>query len=352
MKGIIASMEYSLITSIDNLDLIMGEWNDLLDESASHVPFLRYEYVRIWWQTRGGGEWPQSDLAVVIARKVGKLMGIAPMFFSLNREKIPALLLIGCVEVSDFLDVITRAEDIPEFLRGLFAYISSPAFGLGTLLATWKTLDWYNLLDSSPTLAALPQAALQAGWISREEVLQHSPYIPLPGDWEKYLEGIDKKQRHEIRRKLRRIEESQIPIRWYVVEDGNTLKAETQAFINMMAQDPEKNKFLTPPMRDHMTNVIECAFQTGCLLLAFLEVNGVKAAGSLSFNYLNRVWVYNSAIDRQYMEYSPGWVLLGYLLKYANETEIKEFDFMRGGEDYKYKFGAVDRFVKRAVICR
>jgi CelD/BcsL family acetyltransferase involved in cellulose biosynthesis len=316
------------------------------------VPFLRYEYIRIWWETRGGGEWPESDLAVILAREAGRLVGIAPMFFSFNRDKVPALLLIGSVEVSDYLDIISRVEDIPEFLRGLFVYLNSPAFGQGTRLATWKALDWYNLLDSSPTLTALPAAAKYAGWTSQEEVLQHSPYIVLPGDWETYLAGIDKKQRHEIRRKMRRAEESQIPMRWYVAAEASTIRAEAEAFIGMMAQDADKAKFLTPPMREHMANVIECAYQTGCLQLAFLEVDGVKAASYLSFKYLNRVWVYNSGIDRQFMEYSPGWVLLGYLLKFANETGIKEFDFMRGDEDYKYKFGAVDRYVKRAVICR
>ncbi len=34
----------------------------------------------------------------------------------------------------------------------------------------------------------------------------------------------------------------------------------------------------------------------------------------------------------------PGWVLLTHLLQWANENGIEEFDFMRGDEDYKYKF--------------
>jgi CelD/BcsL family acetyltransferase involved in cellulose biosynthesis len=50
------------------------------------------------------------------------------------------------------------------------------------------------------------------------------------------------------------------------------------------------------------------------------------------------------------MSYSPGWVLLGHLLKWANENGRDEFDFMRGNEDYKYKFGAIDRFVMRVTL--
>jgi CelD/BcsL family acetyltransferase involved in cellulose biosynthesis len=50
------------------------------------------------------------------------------------------------------------------------------------------------------------------------------------------------------------------------------------------------------------------------------------------------------------MEYSPGWILTSYLLRWANENKREQFDFMRGNEEYKYRFGAVDRFVMRATL--
>ena len=103
-------------------------------------------------------------------------------------------------------------------------------------------------------------------------------------------------------------------------------------------------------MRAQMRAVIRCAFEAGCLQLAFMKVNGAKAAGYLSFDYLNRIWVYNSGINNDYKEYSPGWVLLGNLLKWANEHGREAFDFMRGQEDYKYRFGAIDRLVVQAIV--
>jgi CelD/BcsL family acetyltransferase involved in cellulose biosynthesis len=53
-----------------------------------------------------------------------------------------------------------------------------------------------------------------------------------------------------------------------------------------------------------------------------------------------------------YNEYSPGWVLLGELLQWANENGRKHFDFMRGDEDYKFRFGAQKRNVLRVTISR
>ena len=123
-------------------------------------------------------------------------------------------------------------------------------------------------------------------------------------------------------------------------------------FLQLMAQDPEKAAFLTDVMRSQMKSSIHAAFRAGWLQLTFMEVDGGKACGYLNFDYDNKIWVYNSGLDRKFMELSPGWVLLGYLLQWANDNKRAEFDFMRGSEDYKYKFGGLDRHVMRVRITK
>ena len=81
-------------------------------------------------------------------------------------------------------------------------------------------------------------------------------------------------------------------------------------------------------------------------------MNGDPAAAYLNFDYSNCVWVYNSGLSPTFMDLSAGWVLLGHLIKWANENQRVEFDFMRGQEEYKYRFGAVDRYVVRAWAAR
>jgi CelD/BcsL family acetyltransferase involved in cellulose biosynthesis len=216
----------------------------------------------------------------------------------------------------------------------------------------WQVLDWQNLPETSPTLPILKAEAEKRGWTFVQEQTYHAPSIPLPGDFETYLSGIDKKQRHEIRRKMRRVEENGSAVRWYYVSEGAALEAEVEAFLAMMAEEPEKAKFLSEAMRQQMQLVCRAAFENGWLQLAFLEIDGQKAASYLDFDYLNRIWVYNSGINRRYVELSPGWVLLGYLLQWANENKRLAFDFMRGDEAYKYRFGGVDKLVMRAKVTR
>jgi len=340
-------MHLNIVRTNDEFGALADEWNDLLKNSASHVPFLRHEFLFTWWHTLGGGEWKHGELNVVIARQEdGSLCGIAPLFFTHNREGEPALMLLGSIEISDYLDFISSAADLPPFLTSLLQRLAEPD------MPAWQVLDLYNLLEDSPTLPVLQSAVKKLGWSYTQDKLQHCPYIPLPGDWETYLAGIDKKQRHEIRRKMRRVESADLPVRWYFVEDGSRLDAEIDDFLWLMEQDDEKKGFLTENMRTQMKNAAQAAFRESWLQLAFIEIGGEKAAGYLNFDYANHIWVYNSGLSFTYSAYSPGWVLLGYLLQWANEHHRQAFDFMRGGEDYKYRFGAVDRFVVRASVRR
>jgi hypothetical protein len=77
---------------------------------------------------------------------------------------------------------------------------------------------------------------------------------------------------------------------------------------------------------------------------------GRKAAGYLNLDYDDQISVYNSGYDPEFREISPGWVLLAYLIKLANEKGYSNFDFLRGNEEYKYRFGAIDRRVLRAKV--
>ena len=109
-----------------NFDIPAEAWNSLLAGGVTHAPFLRHEYLDSWWQTRGGGEWPQdARLCLVSAEQDGQLVGIAPLFFA--RE---TLWLLGSIEISDYLDLIVRPGDLGLFLSGLFDWLNSPQSAL------------------------------------------------------------------------------------------------------------------------------------------------------------------------------------------------------------------------------
>ena len=344
-------MKYTLHKDFSEID--PQEWNALLKESITDAPFLRYEYQNIWWEHRGGGEWKQTELVLITAREDQKLIGIAPLFIS-EYDGRSALLLIGSIEISDYLDLIVRMDDHARFVSGLFDFLASDQVRAGSPRPyNWSAVDWYNLPDSSPTLATLKIESENRGWTHLEEIYRPTPRIALNGDFEEYLSRVEKKQRHEIRRKMRRAEESGRGVRWFIADiSPSNVEAEIDSFISLMEQDQGKAGFLHDSMRAQIRAVIRTAYENGWLWLAFLEADGQRIAAYLNFDYNNKLWGYNAGVNRDFMDLSPGWVLLGHVLQWACENKREEFDFMRGDEEYKYRFGAVNKYVMRGKATR
>ncbi|MFO7943606.1 MAG: GNAT family N-acetyltransferase [Anaerolineales bacterium] len=333
-------MKLELIQDLNAFQKLEKDWNDLLSKSASHVPFLRHEYLSCWWQTLGGGEWERAELFILTARDQNQLRGIAPLFI---HEK--TLLFIGSFEISDYLDLIVPPHLSDAFIGNLFDYLQEHS-------SEWETLDLYNLRKNSPSLPRIRKAAFARDWAYEDEVIQPAPCLSLPGSWEEYLQGLDNKNQHEIERKLRRAEGYFLPLNWYIVEEEDQLDREMDGFLKLMAYHPEKADFLTDIMKSQLRKTVHVAFQEGWIQLAFLTVGGKKAAGYLNFDYDNRLWIYNSGLNPIFENISPGWVLLSYLIRWAISKGRVSLDFMRGDEGYKYRFGGVDQYVVRAQIER
>src|SRR5215210_7089586 len=146
------------------------DWNTLVEQSIADTPFSRYEYLREWWQTLGGGEWMGKGgevnsrtgertsplLVLVSATENDQLIGIAPLFIA-EYDSQRALMLVGSIEISDYLDLIVRMDDHARFLTGLLDFLGS------SLADDWSALDWYNLPDTSPTLGALKTESERLG---------------------------------------------------------------------------------------------------------------------------------------------------------------------------------------------
>ena len=181
------------------------------------------------------------------------------------------------------LDFIVIPDRLSVFLGGLLNFIeqiNEPAF---------KLFDLYNIPDYSNSLQTILDLAQNKGWNFFKEKLQPAPFVNIPNEWETYLSNLDKKQRHEIRRKLRRLQED-TDSHWFIVTDKTKIETETRSFMNMMALDPVKETFLTPSMREHMLNTCRQAMDNNWLHLSFLEINNEKAAAYLCFQYEKCLW--------------------------------------------------------------
>jgi len=341
-------IELEIIRSESAWESLAEAWNALLAKSITDVPFLRHEYLSAWWQHRGGGEWSQEDeMYVIIGRDPsGAMVGALPLLTSKNHAGGSVLVLLGSVEISDFLDVLAPQAQLENFLDAALAHLSGPD------APAWETIELFNLLEESPSLPSLEAAASKHGLTFSQERLQPAPSITLPQDFDTYLKGLDGRYRREMVRKMRNALRYFIPVSITRVDDQDTLAEEMEDFFTMMREESDKDAFLTEAMAAQMQAIAQAGLENGWLDLRFMLVGREKAAGYLNFVYNDRVWVYNSARAEKFGSLSPGISLMGLLVEEAIEAGYQDFDLMRGDEDYKYQLGGVDRWVVKAEIKR
>jgi CelD/BcsL family acetyltransferase involved in cellulose biosynthesis len=317
-------------------------WNELLHRSESNLIFLTWEWQRTWWQAYEAG-----DLWVLVCRDENeRIIGIAPWFIQyVNGERV--VRTIGCVDVTDYVDLIAAKECIHEVQSALAAYVQAND-------KQFDRISLCNIPKASSTYQHFPARLRERGF-STEMVLQEvCPVIHLPESWDAYLESLDKKQRHEIRRKIRRAE-SEAEIEYYVVSERSDFQHEVEVFLELMAaSQPAKAEFLrNPANRKFFVTILEETFAQGWLRLSFLRINGASAAAYCDFDYEGRILVYNSGLSlNHYPHLSSGIVLLAYNIKNAIETKHQMFDFLRGNETYKYRMGAEDTCVFTLVASK
>ncbi len=328
---------------------LQAEWNQLLQRSRYNTIFLTYEWQTTWWECLGEG-----DLWIVAFRCADNdaLVGIAPLYLVTPERGRWAgkrkLNLVGCIEVSDYLDLIIAKGWEPSVYAAFNNWLCSPS------APKWDVLDLCNLPQDSLTYQnfhTILDPAMYQVEIKQEDV---APQFPLPLRYEHYLQDqVEKKQRHEIRRKQRRIER-ETEVNFYYVGPQDNLVAEIDDFVALQqASREDKAQFMTPQMRFFFGQMAEVMQKAGWLRLCFLTINGEKAAALLGFEYNRRYLLYNSGYDPEaYPHLSPGWVLVAYAIQYAIAVGNQVFDFMQGDEEYKYRFGSQDYAVMRVLVSR
>jgi len=323
-------MQTTIYTASLDFETLAQEWDNLLARSVHPPFFMRYGYQKTWWRYLGNGDL----MLIAIRTDDGQLVGLAPLFASTDQAGQRQLALVGCVDVSDYLDLLVDRNYVDAVHQTLLNC-------LGSLEMRWEKLYLCSLPHNSITHTRLAEAARRRGWKAEVSQQEICPVITLPASWDDYVAGIKKKQRHEIRRKMRKIE-AEAETRWYVIDSEEGLEQAMEDFIELHQKSTrDKEDFWSDDLIDFFKALAAETVKQGWFKLYFIEVNGNQAAAMLCFDYNNEFLLYNSGYDpEQFAHLSPGNVLTSYTINHAIQLGRKRYDFLRGDEVYKYRFGA------------
>ena len=321
----------------DAFSQLAAEWDTLAAKGMTNSPFQTVAYQESWWQNLH----PEgSELRTITIRQDNNnLIAIACLFITDG-----ILHFNGCVEETDYLDLIASAQHAEIGWTAVLETITQPDF------PEWHTAQLCNIPADSPSRSILAQLAQKHALSCQEEVFEVCPIIFLPDSFDAYLAQIDSKQRREINRKLRRANGAEAQLN--IIGPDDNLEQAVNDFLDLLQKSTfEKKDWLTDGRRAVFHETAQKAMKAGTLQLMFMEVNGTKAATLFNFDYNNRIWVYNSGLDpAAFGQLSLGVVLTAKAIEWAAENGRSEFDFLRGNETYKYRFGAIDTEIYKITL--
>ncbi len=329
-------MKIEYIRSYKRFQEIPDAWNEVLHSSNQDCPFLTHEWISSWWECFA----EDNSLEVLLFKDERENpVGVAPLMIQDN-----TLRFIASEEVSDYCDFVFMKGHREEFYESLFGYFK-------TVSSNIEKIELMNVPSSSSTLDDLPRLAPKHGFSCAKEEVEVAPVLELPMSYEAYLENLSKKKRHELRRKLRRMESLE-GIRVEKITDSQDLRIYLDKFIALHKQrSSSKTKFWEKPKMSAFFHEMAYWFSLReWIELDVLFYEDRILATLINFSYLDRIYFYNVAFDRDFAWYSPGIFLFDHCIQEAISTGKKSADFLRGREEYKYYFGAKDSKIFRLTF--
>jgi len=327
-------MRVEVFTAVSAFQDLRAEWCQLLAQVPFQSVFFTPEWQETWWRHFGATR--QLHLLTVRSSD-GTLQGLVPLMSSPGIEGTARLELIGDLELCDYLDVLMAPARQHEVGHAVVEYL----LGNG---GEEVEVCLQNLSQHSATSAVFQDCLLHSGLTVEVEQIETCPTVLLPSEWEAYLALLRGKDRHELRRKLRRAAAA-ARLEYRVTSAAAQLDEDINTFVALhrMSQQDAKQGFMTPEKEAFFRAMARQLWPQGWLEMAFLYADGEPIATLCCFAYGSTYAAYNSGYHPAYGDLSAGIVLFAERIRTAIARGFTAFDFMRGDEPYKYRFGATDR---------
>lgn len=313
---------------------VVGPWERVLDQDGDAPVFATPTWLQAWWETLGSG-----DLHLAVVWDGDEPIAVFPTCTCTGDATV--LTLVGGEDVTD--EQVPVA--VPGRERDALRFFLEWAFTDGG----FRSLRFYSVLHGARWIGVLEDVCGDLGCGVAREQVDVAPAIALPATWDEYLASLSGHDRHELRRKRRRLSD----LGGWSVRKAHDVgwEADLAAFFEFHRQAPgEKAGFFTPDRERFFRRLAADLFLFGMARLDVLEVDGEPVACTFSYDFRGEFSLYNSAFRPDLAKHAPGMVLVGCLIEQAIADGHTLFDFLRGDEAYKMRFGPEPRPVYRVTV--
>lgn len=226
--------------------------------------------------------------------------------------------------------------DNPEAAPALWSEIEK-------LVAQCHGAQFSQIEADSPLVAC----AQNAGWTITDA--ETCPVLTLPASYDEYVKSLGKNMREQIKRYPKRLEK-QFTVEYELASTPAQMETALADLFRLHGKRwrarGQTGVLALPSRRRFHHLVCEKFLAEGWLRLWTLRCDGEAACVLLCYFWGGKYWFFIGGFEPELMKLSVGTCLFARVFQYAIEEGATEFDFLRGAEEYKYRYGAVDRDYK------
>lgn len=302
---------------------VLGQWDRVLEQDTTAGVFCTPEWLRAWWESLGDG-----DLNLALVWDDDEPIAVFPTCTCGDEDGL--LSFLGSQDVTD--------EQVPIAVPG--REVEALSFFLDWAFADGRfdRISFHSVLEGNRWLDIVDEVATFSKRIATREQVDVAPAIALPKTFDDYLAELSGHDRHELRRKRRRLGELG---EWQIRRaDDLGWESDLATFFEFHRQAPgEKAGFFTQERERFFRRLAADLFLMGLARLDVLDLDGAPVACTFSYDFRNELALYNSSFRPDLAKHAPGMVLVGSLIEQSIEEGKASFDFLRGDEAYKKRFG-------------
>lgn len=315
-------------------DHLRPEWDALLDQSyQQEMNFLRHSWNQLWWEHYA----PEgSCLYLVTCRnQQGELVGLAPLYRKLHRIcGVPyarELLFLGMgveTKTSEYLNVIARQGEEKIVAATIAACLR-------------KRFDWDRMrLEQVPASSAtLPHFVSVLGARSTQMTCDRAPCIDTSVSWEMYKRGLGRSMRRNVEYYGRRLfKRHRCEFRRATTSDDFELAFESLVRLHQSRWRAagQFGSFADAGLESFLRGLARDTAHAGRLRLWTLAIDGKIEAALLGFLDNRVLHYFQKGFNPDYAKEDLGNAMLGLCIRDCfDDPQIRSFDFMGGGAEYK-----------------
>ncbi len=299
---------------------LAGELDGLTMRCGHAAAFSRHCFLHANWRIIG--KIPRTSLHVVVIRRDGRAVAVAPMVLRRDRTGFSRLEWLNSI-----VPVYSELLLDPDQPRGTLTKLIKRHF---RSLPFVRRLTAERVLDGS----SLAHLVSELGAKSTTPVPTFSFKLSACDGWEAFFAAMSSNSRYYYRRHLRELEKFG-PVAFEVIDDRSRVERETRRLIDKKRIWVEERHGRTgwifdPSTPDYLTRTAKSCATARAAWIVTLRCGNRTLAETLNYRLNGVDFPILISQDQQWNDYSPGWLLTMQVFRQAFDDGIDRVDLMRG----------------------